>query len=454
MVASSTRSPKTKARGHSSVEGQGSAAYEFMGPPGAVAIIIGLPCLMLCLTTFCDEKIGCMRILAEYPYIDIPIPAGAGSIMHAIRASFASFHPLALGVYFLWICYQVLLHLVLPGRWVMGTKLPDGSSALKYKLTARLNFVVTMTLIFFLSFHSDLIDLGWVYRNFIPLMISSFIFSGLLSVYLYARSFRRGALLAGGGNTGNIVYDFFIGRELNPRVGSSFDLKQFCELQPGLIGWVVINVACLHHQWRTLGRITNSMALVNIFQGVYVLDALWFEKAILSTMDITTDGFGFMLAFGDLSWVPFVYTLQARFLAATPIDLGNLSVVGIVALKVLGYWAFRGSNLQKDRFRTDPNHPSVAYLRTMPTSRGTKLIISGWWGMARHINYTADWLMSLAWALPCGISSPVPYFHPIYFAILLIHRDGRDFHACSLKYGKDWERYCKAVPYSLIPSIY
>ena len=31
-------------------------------------------------------------------------------------------------------------------------------------------------------------------------------------------------------------------------------------------------------------------------------------------MDITTDGFGFMLAFGDLAWVPFIYSLQARYL--------------------------------------------------------------------------------------------------------------------------------------------
>ena len=36
------------------------------------------------------------------------------------------------------------------------------------------------------------------------------------------------------------------------------------------------------------------------------------RQAILTTMDITTDGFGFMLAFGDLSWVPFTYSLQAR----------------------------------------------------------------------------------------------------------------------------------------------
>ena len=43
---------------------------------------------------------------------------------------------------------------------------------------------------------------------------------------------------------------------------------------------------------------------------MYVIDALWFEQAILSTMDITTDGFGFMLVFGDLAWVPFTYSLQ------------------------------------------------------------------------------------------------------------------------------------------------
>jgi hypothetical protein len=39
--------------------------------------------------------------------------------------------------------------------------------------------------------------------------------------------------------SGNAVYDFFIGRELNPRIGT-FDLKYFCELRPGLIGWVCL----------------------------------------------------------------------------------------------------------------------------------------------------------------------------------------------------------------------
>jgi delta14-sterol reductase/lamin-B receptor len=61
-----------------------------------------------------------------------------------------------------------------------------------------------------------------------------------------------------------------------------------------------------------VGSVSMSMLLVTLLQGFYVWDAVYMEKAILTTMDITTDGFGFMLCFGDLSWVPFVYTLQAR----------------------------------------------------------------------------------------------------------------------------------------------
>jgi hypothetical protein len=42
------------------------------------------------------------------------------------------------------------------------------------------------------------------------------------------------------------------------------------------------------------------------------------KEAILTTMDIVHDGFGLMLAFGDLAWVPFLYSLQARFCLEHP----------------------------------------------------------------------------------------------------------------------------------------
>ena len=53
-------------------------------------------------------------------------------------------------------------------------------------------------------------------------------------------------------------------------------------------------------------------------QGLYVLDALWFEPAILTTMDITSEGLGYMLCVGNLLWLPFTYSLQARYLVDHP----------------------------------------------------------------------------------------------------------------------------------------
>lgn len=74
--------------------------------------------------------------------------------------------------------------------------------------------------------------------------------------------------------------------------------------------------------------------LVTFTQVVYVFDALYAESAILTTMDITTDGFGFMLAFGDLAWVPFTYSLQARYLSVHPVILGPVYLVAIVAIQL------------------------------------------------------------------------------------------------------------------------
>ena len=45
------------------------------------------------------------------------------------------------------------------------------------------------------------------------------------------------------------------------------------------------------------GSVSLSMLLVTLFQGIYVWDACYNERAILTTMDITSDGFGYMLAF-------------------------------------------------------------------------------------------------------------------------------------------------------------
>jgi hypothetical protein len=72
-----------------------------------------------------------------------------------------------------------------------------------------------------------------------------------------------------------------------------------------------------------------------------------------------SDGFGFMLAFGNLSWVPMTYGLQARYLVDFPVDLSTIQIVLIIALQLAGYYVFRSANSQKDKFRRNPNDPAL-----------------------------------------------------------------------------------------------
>lgn len=407
--------------------------YEFLGPLGTFFMSLGLPCTVVGLYVVCGPESCSPLTLPALPrWRDV-------------------FHAHAVTIFLLWFILQMLLSLCPIGRTVRGSKLRDGNQ-LSYRLNAFHAFVISHIAFAVAYFYFEL-PVSFVYDHYLALASAAMVFSFLLSIYLYVRSFRPGTLLSLGGNSGNIVYDWFMGRELNPRNGP-FDWKIFCEMRPGLIGWVFINYCMLVKQFETHGYVTASMVLVCFFQFWYILDALWFEEAILTTMDIVHDGFGFMLAFGDLTWVPFTYSLQARYLVDHPTSLSPYAILGIIALNFVGYVIFRGSNSQKDTFRRNPDHPRVRHLQTMPTERGTRLIISGWWGVCRHPNYVGDLIMALSWCLPCGVQHIVPYFYPIYFTSLLIHRQLRDEQQCREKYKADWDKYCKTVRWRLIPYVY
>lgn len=88
-------------------------------------------------------------------------------------------------------------------------------------------------------------------------------------------------------------------------------------------------------------------------------------------MDITSDGFGFMLAVGDLTYVPFSYTVQARYLVFSPVELGPIRTVVIILVNLLGYYIFRDANGEKNNFRNGKNPKSerVLYLPRSGTNR-------------------------------------------------------------------------------------
>ncbi|KAJ8605104.1 hypothetical protein CTAYLR_000402 [Chrysophaeum taylorii] len=408
-----------------------SVEYEFGGPLGALATTVTLPLVVVVLGVACDGEycVGLDAIAGLFPHLAETRLVGARAFCIVIG----------------WIGFQAVLQLLLPGRRALGAKLATGDR-LEYLLNGHLAFWVSLLAV-------SQMPLAGLYDDFPELAVAACFVSIFLAVCLYAASFRRPTpLLAQPGTTGSPLYDFFMGRELNPRIGP-LDLKCFCELRPGLIGWLVLDLGCCAKRRQLRGSVGLPLALVTLFQGLYVWDALYFEKSILTTMDITTDGFGLMLAFGDLAWVPFTYSLQARFLVDHDANISTLLLLAILALQFGGYFVFRGANSQKDLFRSDFRRAEQRGIRWIETASGRKLIISGFWGAARKINYTGDWLMSLAWCLLTGFNSPIPYFYCTYFAVLLVHRAMRDDHACARKYGDDWPKYKALVPYVFIPRL-
>jgi protein-S-isoprenylcysteine O-methyltransferase Ste14 len=245
-----------------------------------------------------------------------------------------------------------------------------------------------------------------------------------------------------------------MGTVLNPRLGL-FDFKFFFESRMGMASWgalaVVLPVAQLEQQ----GHLSTAMLVVSVCQLWYITDFFVFESNLLSMLDIIYENFGFMLAFGCVVWIPFTFALQQQYLLVHAHALAAWAAVGILILNFLGYTVFRDSNLQKQRFRRDPNRPVWgAPPRSLETRRGTKLLISGWWGLSRHANYLGDLTMAMSWCLTCGFSHLVPWFYFVYFAPLLVNRERRDHALCREKYGADWDEYCRRVPWRIIPFVY
>jgi len=435
--------------------------YEFGGPYlGPIGIMIGLPLISFLYTAYCGGNHGWYSLSTIWETVQTVIQQ-PNLLVSAIQNTW---NTEVFIVYVTYFIFQVILYLTLPGTMQQGTLLSN-NKRLTYPMNGLLSLFITV-----LTIHTiDTLKLFggnygwlWIYNNWSQLIMATIVFSFLLSIFLYWYSFQDSSssdkLIAEGCR--NIpLYDFFLGRELNPRIiNNQLDLKFFCELRPGLVMWLLINIACLMKQFSVHTSVDPWMVFVVLFEGYYVLDSVLNEGAILTTMDITTDGFGFMLAFGDLAWVPSVYSLQARFLAEqySPLKTGQdyLTFAAVVFMGMLGMYIFRSANSQKDLFKRNPNDPAVAKLPTIQTKRGTKLIAGGWWGLARHINYFGDWLMAVSWSAATGISTPLTYFYPFYFAILLIHRDGRDEEKCEAKYGDSWKEYCKIAKYRIVPYVY
>ena len=217
-------------------------------------------------------------------------------------------------------------------------------------------------------------------------------------------------------------------------------------------------------QYQIHGFITKSIIIATFLHTVYTVDFFINEDWYLRTIDICHDHFGFYLAWGCIVWLPSIYTLQTQYLAQNPVHLSNFHAAAILLIGVGGYALFRSVNHQKDLVRRTKGDcelwgaPAkvlrVKYRTRDGLEHESLLLCSGWWGLARHVNYLGDLVLSYAMCATCGTKNLMPWTYAIFMTILLIHRCWRDEERCSKKYGKYWEDYCRRVRWVIIPGIY
>ena len=99
--------------------------YEFLGPPGAFAITIGVPTMTYLLYYGCSEETG-----------GCPPPIDFGVILDTVsNPEFwkGLWDTQAVLAYLGWYAFTVVAWLILPGDWIEGTEMRNGQKK-KYKI--------------------------------------------------------------------------------------------------------------------------------------------------------------------------------------------------------------------------------------------------------------------------------------------------------------------------------
>lgn len=368
----------------------------------------------------------------------------------------------AFGMAFGWLLFQAALYQWLPAPIAHGQKTPAGH-VLAYKVNGLKAWLISNGGFIIGGLVLNMFPLSVIADNWSGLLVAANAYGFALTLFALIKAHLFPTHADDRKFSGSGLYDLFMGVEFNPRLGELFDFKLFHNGRPGIVAWTMINASFAAAQYNRFGGVTDSMLLVNLLQALYVVDFFVHEDWYLKTIDIAHDHFGFYLSWGDSVWLPFMYTLQAQYLAHHPVHLGPV-FWPVLTLGVLGYCVFREANFQKDICRRTDGKCSIwgrpaqvirtTYKSTDGKTNHSLLLISGFWGLARHCNYTGDLLLSAMMCAATGARHLLPYFYLLFMAILLIHRVERDHDRCAGKYGSYWQDYITRVPYKLMPGIY
>lgn len=360
----------------------------------------------------------------------------------------------------IFILFELCLLKLLPGRIFHGPLTPKGNTPI-YKANGVSAFLITVITFLISSVYLQLFSPSIIYDHLGEILGALNIFSLFLCLFLYLKGCFAPSS-TDSGTTGNIIFDYYWGTELYPIVGG-VSLKMFINCRLGMMSWGIFLLSYAAKQYELFG-LSNAMIIAVALQLIYITKFFVWETGYLASLDIMHDRAGFYICWGCMVWVPCIYTSPTMYLVLHPNQLSVVLALLIFALGtmciLINYFADRQRQLVRATqgkctvWGKQAKVTQASYLTESGETKQNLLLSSGWWGIARHFHYVPEIAAAFFWSVPALFANFSPYFYVCFLTILLLDRTSRDDLRCARKYGYDWQRYCKDVPYKIIPFVY
>lgn len=433
--------------------------YEFGGPIGVLALMIWSHYILFYFWYCLEKNNGGMIIPTSIDNLKYHLTEAVTMI--ATKGVPSTTTWVAYAIFFI---FQILLAAIMPGVTMFGLPTAPHGKRLPYHCNGYSTYYTCLLGLFVLDY-LKIFPMNYLIDNYGEVLVASMLIGDFTALgwYLYGLAFAD-QYNGKESWTGNVIYDFFMGTILYPRIGE-VDIKMIAECRWSWFTLMMITLSCAVRQYRDLGYISINMAFMLLAHWLYSNATAKGEHCIPCTWDMFHENYGWMLNFWNITGVPFLYTFQSMYIlknqssidATVPRPLMYFDFV----LLLVAYYIFDTANAQKANIKirvrrnTFPQLPWSDLdepIRFIETPHGN-LLVDGWYAFGRKMQYTGDILMALSWGLACGFASPLPYFYCFFFTSMILHRQWRDEIRCSEKYGEYWKVYTKKVPNVFVPSL-
>lgn len=252
-----------------------SGEYDFGGPLGVSAMMIGFPILMWYMwigATFYDGKFPAPEAGQSF----VEFAKHMGNLVY--DEAFPTLH--AWKIYWTFFIFEGVCYCLLPGVWGYGKPLPhENGKQLPYYCSAVASFYFTITVVAALHY-TGIFKLYTILDEFGSLMSVAICSGYIVSIIAYVSALARGAQHR---MTGNHVYDFFMGAELNPRMFGILDFKMFFEVR--LPWFILLGLSCAAaaRQYETYGYVSAEVCFLVMAHYLYANACCKGEECIITT---------------------------------------------------------------------------------------------------------------------------------------------------------------------------